>query len=135
MERRRAERRPPIAGEPLMGVRLRTGRELAVIDVSNTGMLVEGCARLLPGTHLDVHVTTAAGRVLVRSRVVRAHVSALCADVIHFRGALAFDRVIDTRARGYEVPSTPRAAGNAPGTDYPAAGSANADEIQQRLTA
>ncbi len=100
MERRRAARRVPVAGEPLTGVRLRTGRELIVIDVSNTGMLVESCARLLPGTHLDVHVTTADGRVLIRSRVVRAHVSALHAEAIQYRGALAFDRAIDTRARG-----------------------------------
>ena len=111
-------------GEPLTGVRLRTGRELAVVDVSNTGMLVEGCARLLPGTHLDVHVTTLAGRVLVRSRVVRAHVAALQADVICYRGALAFDRSIDTRARGYDVPSS--APWDARGADCISAASANA---------
>ncbi len=104
MERRRAERRAPAVGEPLMGVRLRTGRELTVIDVSNSGMLVEGCARLLPGTHLDVHVTTADGRVLVRSHVVRARVSSVQADAIHYRCALAFDRSIDTRAQEYPSP-------------------------------
>lgn len=135
MERRRGERRAPAAGEPLTGVRLRTGRELTVVDVSNTGMLVEGRARLLPGTHLDVHVTTADGRVLVRSRVVRARVSALRADLIQYRGALAFDRSIDTRARGYDVPSTAGAALNAPGTACPAAATVDSCGIRQRLTA
>jgi hypothetical protein len=96
MERRRALRRAPDGDEPLSRVRLRTGRELAVIDVSNAGVLVRSPARLLPGTHVDVHVVTWDGRVLVRSRVVRAYVCALQADAIWYHGALAFDRLIET---------------------------------------
>ena len=96
MERRRAPRRLPADDEPLSRVRLRTGRELLVIDVSNAGVLVRSPARLLPGTHVDVHVVTWEGRVLVRSRVVRAYVSALQADAIWYHGALAFDRHVET---------------------------------------
>ena len=69
---------------------------MAVIDVSNAGVLVRSSARLLPGTHVDVHVVTWDGRVLVRSRVVRAYVCALQADAIWYHGALAFDRLIET---------------------------------------
>ena len=119
-ERRHASRRVPDAGEPLVAVRVRGGRELAVIDVSDSGVLVEGQARLLPGTHVEVHVVTAAGRVLVegqarllpgthvevhvvttagrvlvRTRVVRAFVSALKGG-IRYRTALAFERTVDT---------------------------------------
>ena len=46
-------------------MRLRAGRELVVIDLSNGGALVEGATRLLPGTHVDVHVITRDGRTLV----------------------------------------------------------------------
>jgi hypothetical protein len=67
------------------------------VDASDSGMLVEG-ARLLPGTHVDVHVVTVEGRVLVRSRVVRAYVAALRGDAVVYRGALAFDRAVDTTA-------------------------------------
>lgn len=95
MERRRTARRTPSADEPLSRVRLRTGSELSVVDVSSAGLLVEGAARLLPGTHLDVHVVTRDGRILVRSRVIRAYVSALKSDLVRYRGALAFDRPID----------------------------------------
>ena len=91
-ERRLAPRQVPGADDLLSRVRLRAGRELAVVNVSARGMLVEGSARLLPGTHLDVHVTTIEGRVLVRSRVVRAYVSSLTAERVSYRGALAFDR-------------------------------------------
>jgi hypothetical protein len=96
MERRRAARRAPASDEPLSRVRLRTGRELTVIDVSDAGVLVRSTARLLPGTHVDVHVLTWNGRVLVRSRIVRAYVYALQADAIWYQGALAFERLIET---------------------------------------
>jgi hypothetical protein len=95
-ERRQAPRRAPEADEPLARVRVRGGRELAVIDVSDSGVLVEGQARLLPGTHVEVHVVTVAGRVLVRTRVVRAFVSAVQADGVRYRAAVAFERPVDT---------------------------------------
>ena len=81
--------------EALSRVRLRAGRELNVINVSITGALVEGAARLLPGTHVDVHVTSVQGRVLVRARVVRCTVWSVTADVVTYRGALAFNGPVD----------------------------------------
>ncbi len=81
--------------DALSRVRLRAGRELNVINVSITGALVEGAARLLPGTHVDVHVTSVQGRVLVRARVIRCTVWTVTADVITYRGALAFNAPVD----------------------------------------
>ena len=94
-ERRRFGRRVPSLTDALSRVRLRAGRELAVINVSATGALVESTTRLLPGTNVDVHVTAAQGRVLVRARVVRCGVWRLTADVIEYRGALAFSAEVD----------------------------------------
>ena len=79
-DRRRAPRRAPHAAEPLSRVRVRAGRELSVVNVSSGGVLVEGDARLLPGTHLEVHVIAASGRTLVRSRVTRAYVAELSSE-------------------------------------------------------
>jgi hypothetical protein len=104
MERRRESRREPAVDEPLTRLRLRGGRELAVIDVSSAGVLVEGAARLLPGTHVDVHLITKDGRVLVRSRVIRAYVSSLGSSAVVYRGALAFEQAVDTT-----TPSVPEA--------------------------
>jgi hypothetical protein len=97
---------------------LRAGRELAVIDVSRHGVLVEGEMRLLPGTHADVHVLTADGRVLVRSRVVRAYVSGLWSDRILYRGALAFERPVSI-GTGYALPAPAPGVSAGPGSDYP----------------
>lgn len=81
-----------------MRVRLRAGCELEVLNIADGGVLAEGPARLHPGAHVDVHVVTREGRVLVRSRVVRAFISHLQADLVRYRGALAFERMIDTTA-------------------------------------
>jgi hypothetical protein len=99
-ERRRAPRRTPDRQEPLGRVRLRAGRELEVVNISDAGVLVDGLARLHPGAHVDVHVVTRDGRVLVRGRVVRAFVSHVAADAIRYGGALAFEQTIDTAAAG-----------------------------------
>lgn len=116
-------------------MRLRAGRELTVVDLSNAGALVEGPARLLPGTHVDVHIVTRDGRALVRGRVVRAYVSHVAADVVRYRGAIAFDRAIDTSAVGYAIPDVlggpPAAEGNA----YPAAPPVTGLRLDERLSA
>src|SRR5688572_33486655 len=100
MERRRAVRRVPGEDEPLSRVRMRAGSQLTVLDLSNTGALLEGAARFLPGTHIDVHLVTTEGRTLVRSRIVRAYVSDVAADRIQYRGAVAFDRQVHTAVAG-----------------------------------
>lgn len=102
-ERRRAVRRIPAPGEPIRRVRSRTGHELDLIDISSSGAQVECRSRLLPNTHLDIHIVIRTGRVLIRCRVVRAMVCHVEADLVRYRVGLAFDHPLDTTA-GYSVP-------------------------------
>lgn len=134
MDRRRHARRAPAPDEPLSRVRLRTGRDLAVIDLSDSGLLVEG-SRLIPGTHVDVHVVVADGRILVRSRVTRAYVSSLRGDLVTYRSALVFDRPIDTRVGGYAIPSLSDGLVGTPGNAYPATAGLPVIARDDRLTA
>lgn len=94
-DRRHGNRWAPGPTDPLSRVRLRLGRELSVIDVSTSGALVHGTTRLLPGTHVDVHVTASRGRTLIRARVVRCAVWDVAADAVQYRGALAFSAPVD----------------------------------------
>ena len=119
MERRRASRRYPGPDEPISRLRLRMGRAVTVIDLSDDGALVESHTRLLPGTHVDVHVITRDGRILVRSRVTRCFISTLRADAVCYRGALAFGRLVDTAPSGYAVPDEARSATRIAGVLYP----------------
>jgi hypothetical protein len=118
-DRRRTPRREPDERDPLARVRLRVGRELQVVNISNGGVLVHGQTRLLPGTPLDVHVVTRHGRILVRGRVVRAYVARLASDDVWYRGAVAFERLIDASATGYEVPDPRADIATSPGSPYP----------------
>lgn len=94
-DRRRHPRRRPEREEPLSLLRLRFGDQLTVHDISDAGALVEGGVRLLPGTHVDVHVITRQGRMLVRSRVIRARVCRVASDGLGYQSAIAFDRPVD----------------------------------------
>ena len=92
---------------------------MLVVNISPFGALLEGESRLLPGTHIDVHVITRQGRILVRARVVRASVCRLGADAVAYEGAIAFDSVVNAVAHGYAVPNDEVVAGEQR-TGYPA---------------
>ena len=117
-DRRRSPRRRPHGGEPLARLRLRTGREVLVVNVAACGVLVEAETRLLPGTNIDVHIVTPAGRATVRSRIVRAFVWRVSGDRIVYRGGLAFERDIDAAA-GYAFPSPRSTVPRPEGRPYP----------------
>jgi hypothetical protein len=96
VERRRSARRRPTTDEALSWARLRTGTELAVLDISHHGALVESRTRLLPGTHVDLHLMTTGGRVLQRAKIARAFVGRLDGSSLSYHVALAFDATVDT---------------------------------------
>ena len=111
-DRRRSARRRPAPDEALSWARLRTGTELAVLDISHHGALVESQTRLLPGTHVDLHLTTAAGRVLQRAKIARAFVGRLDGSALNYYVALAFDAPVDTsQPRVVAMPATRRVGG------------------------
>ena len=120
VERRRAVRRIPAATDPLSRARLRTGPELVVTEISNFGASVRTSARLLPGTHVDVHLMTTAGRVLQRARVARAAVWTIDATGIAYQVALAFDAAVDTSARRVSATRAEEFATHAGGEQLPA---------------
>jgi len=135
MERRRALRRVVASDEPLSRAKLRTGGQLLVLDASSWGLLTASTERLLPGRHLDVHVVSVQGRVLVRSRVARAFVSRLEADEVEYRAALAFDRAIDVRADGYVMPAAALPPEGGEGNRYPHRPPSGDIEFAERLSA
>lgn len=133
MERRRALRRAVAVDEALSQARLRTGGQLRLVEASSWGALVETTERLLPGRHLDIHVISVDGRVLVRSRVARAFVWLVSSNAVHYRAALAFDQALDVRADGYALPAALRPVDTQPGSVYPVGGSAGDIEFTEPL--
>jgi hypothetical protein len=118
-DRRAHPRRELEPGEPLARIRMRIGAELTGLDLSASGALVEGTARLAPGARVDVHLMTRHGRLLVRCRVARAFVSRVQADGVWFRGGLLFDHPVDPSAYGYSLPQLQGPAQPETGNCYP----------------
>jgi len=107
---RRGSRRWPAGAIRWTGVRLRPGREAALVDLCERGALVEGAARLRPGAHVVLQLvgpchdpSHPAGPERTRSHsitgiVVRCQVSALCGHSgVRYRGAISFDAAIDVQ--------------------------------------
>jgi hypothetical protein len=106
-DRRCAERRRDEHG--ILGARVRPGHDVAVVDVSATGILVETDRRLLPGAPVEMQIETTARTVNVRGRVVRCAVARLRPTLVCYRGAIAFERCLPwfvPDRSGYHVPST-----------------------------
>jgi hypothetical protein len=89
---RRRSRRWPVDAVPWSRVRLRPGRDAALVDVCEGGMLIEGAARLHPGSTVVLQLVGSRQSAFITGTVVRCHVSALERDAgVRYRGAVSFD--------------------------------------------
>ena len=113
---RRQTRRFGTNDHGIVSARVRPGHDVAVIDVSAGGALVEGDYRLMPGTAVDLQLEASGERAAVRGRVLRCAVARLHPTSVCYRGAIRFDRhlpwFVDEEASGYTVPGgSPRRVG------------------------
>jgi hypothetical protein len=71
---------------------LRPGRDIRVVDLSDGGALIEGLARLMPGSTIELHILGLATRHTIRGQVLRCYVSAIGPAGVSYRAALGFER-------------------------------------------
>lgn len=118
-ERRGTPRIRDVSAHGIASVRVRPGHHADLLDVSESGALVETTHRLLPGTAVEIQMETRAGRSSVRGRVVRCDVSKLFPASVWYRGAMQFDRHLpwSLDAHGYGLPATERPARHATRVD------------------
>jgi len=107
---RRSHKRYELAEEhTILSARVRPGHEVALINASAAGVLIETERRLQPGAAIDLTLVTAGDQVPVRGRVLRSCVARLRADRVAYRGAIGLDRHLPwlqegTDPIGYPVP-------------------------------
>ena len=95
-ERRRAIRKGRAELSWLRGLRLRPGLDVALVNLSAGGALVETPTRLRPGVRTVLRLTGAVGRWTVSGLVSRSWVAAVAREHgVVYRGALVFDEAID----------------------------------------
>ena len=92
VERRHTGRLRSVREHGINSARVRPGVQVAIVDVSAGGVLVETRHRLLPGMPLEIHFERDKGISTVRGRVLRCVVVRLAASFVCYRGAIGFDR-------------------------------------------
>jgi hypothetical protein len=92
-ERRASPRKTRAECAWLLAARLRPGRDVRVLDLSNGGALVEAAGRLMPGAPIVLHLVGVRSHHTIRGTVLRCYVSALDHSTgVWYRAALAFDQ-------------------------------------------
>ena len=107
-DRRGASRQTYTRGHLPPAARIRPGTPVIVVNLSETGVLVEAGWRCKPGGRCELVMTAADGEQVVRARVVRCFVARLTAASVRYRTALVFERRVPPPSlpmeTGYELP-------------------------------
>jgi hypothetical protein len=90
---RRVDPRYPAAAIPaITGLRLSPGEAVTLVNMSASGVLVEGKTRFVPGTRVTVHFEGTIKPSQIKARVVRCQVSAIgSGGSLQYQSAIAFE--------------------------------------------
>jgi hypothetical protein len=102
-ERRVASRKARGDVPWLSGIRLWSGPELELINISNTGVLVETGSKLPPGTMIDLQICGTATNLVVPARFMRSDVARVDGRGVRYLAAAAFATELDIDGRGNAV--------------------------------
>lgn len=94
---RRVDPRYPAAAIPaITGMRLSPGETVSLVNISASGVLVEGKTRFVPGTRVTVHFEGTIKPNQIKARVVRCQVSAIGGGgSLQYQSAIAFEGRLD----------------------------------------
>ena len=88
--RNRSRRVTPEEIEGFQGVSLNPGGDVDVLNVSNTGILVETQTRTKPGGAIQVHIAMVDADHVLQARIVRSEIKT-AGQGLHYELAIAFD--------------------------------------------
>jgi hypothetical protein len=89
--------RAVVAAPTAIRARVRPGRDVRLIDYSRGGALVQSTSRLLPGSHVELQLSTGQWQWSCTAQVIRAQVWALVLEEhVRYRVAVQFVRPMDT---------------------------------------
>ena len=108
-ERRAARRRPQNDLPWLSKVKLGTGLDVALVNISSSGVLFESGSKFTPGTTSELILTGSDANMVVPVRVIRSEIARIDAFGVKYHAAGAFDKEIDLGGprRVAAEPSTP----------------------------
>lgn len=111
---RRVDPRYPAAAIPaITAMRLSPGEGVSLVNISASGVLVEGRTRFVPGTRVTVHFEGTIKPNQIKARVVRCQVSAIGGGgSLQYQSAIAFEGRMDLPVEESALP--PSAVAPAP---------------------
>jgi hypothetical protein len=96
-----------------IGMTLRPGNDVILVDLCVHGARVHSLRPLRPGARVHVQLTTGVRRVGLGAQVLRCSVASIEADGVRYSGALKFDHRCNVlweemTRHGYELPADSR---------------------------
>lgn len=90
------EPRFPAAAVPsIKSVRLSPGEAVQLVNISRTGVLVEGRTRFVPGTRVTVIFDGGFTPAQVKGRIVRCQVSSIHDGSLRYQSGIQFDKKLE----------------------------------------
>ena len=104
--RRVDPRYPPSAIPAITGMRLSPGEAVSLVNISSSGVLVEGKTRFVPGTRVTVHFEGTMKPNQIKARVVRCQVSSIgSGGTLQYQSAIAFEGRMDLPVADAALPA------------------------------
>ncbi len=109
---RRVDPRYPAAAIPaITAMRLSPGEAVSLVNISASGVLVEGKTRFVPGTRVTVHFEGTIKPNQIKARVVRCQVSSIGGGgSLQYQSAIAFEGRMDLPVEESALPAAAVAA-------------------------
>jgi hypothetical protein len=126
VNRRNGHRYQASAVPEITAVRLSSGDAVVMINISASGILLEGRMRLVPGKQVTLEFEGSISAKQIKGRVVRCQVSAIESGALKYRTAIAFaqplELAIEASAQPASISEEPptRKRGNAEAVGTPA---------------
>lgn len=123
IEARVDQRFPASAVPSITGLRLSSGDAVELVNISRSGILVEGRTRLVPATRLTMIVEGSFTPKQIEGRVVRCQVSSISDGELRYQSGIEFQTRL--QANPTEIgggPAEPGAAASAPPEPPPPSG-------------
>lgn len=110
----RGEPRYPASGVPsITGVRLSPGDAVELVNISKSGVLVEGRTRFVPGTRVTVIFEGGFTPASIKAKVVRCQVSSIISGALRYHSGIQFEKHLDVLDPHVAAPPAPEHAPHA----------------------
>ena len=114
VNRRHEPRYPASAVPEITSVRLSSGDAATLIDISASGILLEGKTRLVPGKQVTIELEGTISQKQIKGKVVRCQVSAIESGSLQYRTAVAFAQRLELAIDASAPVTIPGSAEEAP---------------------